>query len=159
MQPDARFQEKVAVDIHALTPMTVSDGLKKRFLKKLWTKPCILLPFSIIAFVVVFHILILIKLHLEEYFNTVLFFGSSIILACVMTPGFLVYEILSTAITIRHRDYEFFEGEIEAVIDNGYWIRGLKGQTVCPYIGKKDYCIGEKVIVARVNEDFYLISD
>ena len=67
MRSDVRFQLKVALETHALSPTAVSDELKRRFLKKaeleIWKK----LPVSIIAFVVVFYILIQIKLYFEEF--------------------------------------------------------------------------------------------
>ena len=45
------------------------------------------------------------------------------------------------------------------MINDGYSVRGLKGLEISPLIGKKDYEIGDKVTVARIEEDYYLISE
>ena len=159
MRSDVRFQLKVALEAHALSPTAVSDELKRRFLKKaeleIWKK----LPVSIIAFVVVFYILIQIKLYFEEFFMPVMSIGYIVIFVCLVLPGLLVYQALAYAVAIWRRDYEFYEGEIIKEINDGYGIRGLKGHEIEPFIGEKNYNLGEKVIVARIEKDFYLISE
>ena len=159
MNPDIRFQLKVAVDTHVLTPVTVSDELKSDFLKKVRIYPLKFLPFSIIAFLAVFYLLVMIKLHYEAWFMTVLSLGVVIILASLVSPFFLVYNIFCTTIGILRRDYEFYEGEIICIVNRGYEIKGLKGHVIHPLFGRHDYDIGEKVIVARIGRDFYLISE
>ena len=159
MKEDVRFKFEVAVDTHMLTPVTVSDDLKKRFLKKIGTKSLKLLPFSIIASAAVFIILVLIKLYLEDWFFTAFYIGGVIILALLLAPVALAGDIFVKAKAIRNQDYEFYEGEIEGMINDGYSVRGLKGLEISPLIGKKDYEIGDKVTVARIEEDCYLISE
>ena len=159
MRSDVRFQLKVALETHALTPTTVSDELKRRFLKKAGLKPWKWLPVSIIAFVVIFFILVQIKLYYEVYFMQVVAVGSVVITVCTVLPGVLIYQALAYAVAIGRHDYDFYEGEIIGVINDGYEIEGLKRHEIEPFIGKKNYNLGEKVIVARIEKDFYLISD
>ena len=159
MNPDIRFQLKVAVETKALTPVTVSDELKSDFLKKVRIYPWKYLPFSILAFLIVFYLLIMIKLRYEAYFYPVLSVGVVIILASLISPFFLVYNIFTSTIGILRKDYEFYEGEIVSIVNRGYEIKGLKGHEIRPLIGRHDYEIGERVIIARVGRDFYLISE
>ena len=159
MGSDLRFQLKAAVETNALTPVTVSDELKRKFLKKVGFSSLKYLPLSIIAVVVVLHILVVIKLHLEDFFVPVLFCGIAFIFVGLLSPFFLIYNLFANAIAIRRRNYGFYEGEITDVIDDGYEISGLKGHTIEPFIGKKNYEPGGKVIVARLKNEFYLISE
>jgi hypothetical protein len=85
--------------------------------------------------------------------------GYIVIFVCLVLPGLLVYQALAYAVAIWRRDYEFYEGEIIKEINDGYEIRGLKGHEIEPFIGEKNYNLGEKVIVARIEKDFYLISE
>ena len=65
-----------------------------------------------------------------------------------------------TAKAIRNQDYEFLSGEIVGKTDNGnYKVRGLEELAIPAFIGRKDYGPGERVIVARLNDELNLISE
>ena len=159
MGSDVRFQLKVAVDTKALTPVTVSDELKTAFLRKVRLYPLKYLPFSMIAFAVVFQLLIWIRLYHEKYFMIVMAFGVVIILASLISPFFLVYTLIANSIAVIRKDYDFYEGEIICETDKGYEIKGLQGHAAHPLVGRDNYDAGEIVIVARISRDFYLISE
>ena len=54
---------------------------------------------------------------------------------------------------------EFLAGEIIGKNDSGYQVNGLEGHNISPFIGKKEYDPGERVIVARLNDELNLISE
>ena len=74
--------------------------------------------------------------------------------------NFAVYNIFATAKAIKNQDYEFLSGEVVGKTDNGnYKVRGLEEQNISVFIGKKDYNPGERVIVARLNDELNIIAE
>ncbi|MBO7634550.1 MAG: hypothetical protein J6S72_09280, partial [Lachnospiraceae bacterium] len=60
----------------------------------------------------------------------------------------------------KNQDYEFLSGEVVGKTDNGnYKVRGLEEQNISVFIGKKDYNPGERVIVARLNDELSIIAE
>ena len=79
---------------------------------------------------------------------------------CIAFPIFAVYNIFATAKAIKNQDYEFLSGEVVGKTDNGnYKVRGLEEQNISVFIGKKDYNPGERVIVARLNDELNIIAE
>ncbi len=153
MASDVKSQVKDAVDKQYLTPVTVSDELQEKFIKKSRSSSIKLLPVSIIVSAVVLVILILLI-----YFMR-FFIISTLGLLCIVFPIYAVYNIFATAKAIKNHDYEFFSGEVIDKTDKGYTVRGLEGQNISAFIGKKEYNPGERVIVARLNDELNLISE
>jgi hypothetical protein len=153
MASDVKFSVKDAVNKQVLTPVTVSDELRDQFLKKSRSASWKLLPISIVVSAVVLVILFLLIYFLR------IFVISAIGLFCIVFPIYAVYNIFATAKAIKNQDYEFLSGEIVGKNDNGYQVRGLEGHGIQPFIGKKEYNPGERVIVARLNDELNLISE
>ena len=154
MAADVKFTVKEAVSNQSLTPISVSEELQQEFIKKSRSASWKLLPVSIIVSAVVSVILFLLVYFLR--FFVISFLG----IMCIAFPIFAVYNIFATAKAIKKQDYEFFSGEIVGKTDNGnYKVRGLEEQNIGVLIGKKDYDAGERVIVARLNDELNLISE
>lgn len=153
MAADVKFSVKDAVGKQFLTPVSVSDELRDKFLKKSRAFSWKLLPISIIVCVVVAVISILILMFL----NRVVF--SLLGILCIFFPIFAVYNIFSTAKAIKNQDYEFLSGEIVGKTDNGYQVRGLEAHNISAFMGKKEYNPGDRAIVARLGDDLNLISE
>jgi hypothetical protein len=153
MASDVKFAVKDAVNKQVLTPVTVSDELRDEFLKKSRSASWKLLPLSIIVSAVVLAIIILLICFLR------FFVISAIGLLCIIFPFYAVYNIFATAKAIKNQDYEFLAGEIIGKNDSGYQVNGLEGHNISPFIGKKEYDPGERVIVARLNDELNLISE
>ncbi|MCR4688480.1 MAG: hypothetical protein K5745_02905 [Saccharofermentans sp.] len=153
MATDVKFAIKDAVNKQVLTPVTVSDELRELFLKKARAESWKLLPISIVVSIVVI-VIIYLLIHFLR-FLVVSLFG----LICIILPIYAVYNLFATAKAIKNEDYEFLSGEVIGKTDSGYQIRGLEGQNIGVLIGKKEYGPGDKVIVARLNDDLNLISE
>lgn len=154
MAADVKFTVKEAVSNQSLTPISVSEELQQEFIKKSRSASWKLLPVSIIVSAVVSVILFLLVYFLR-------FFVVSLLgIMCIAFPIFAVYNIFATAKAIKNQDYEFFSGEVVGKTDNGnYKVRGIEELAVPAFIGKKDYNPGERVIVARLNDELNLISE
>lgn len=154
MAADVKFTVKEAVSNQSLTPISVSEELQQEFIKKSRSASWKLLPVSIIVSAVVSVILFLLVYFLR--FFVISFLG----IMCIAFPIFAVYNIFATAKAIKKQDYEFFSGEIVGKTDNGnYKVRGLEEQNIGVLIGKKDYDAGERVIVARLNDELSIIAE
>lgn len=153
MAADVKFSVKAAVEGQDLTPVTVSDELEQEFLKKSRSSSWKMLPVSVIVSAVVLTVIILLVYFLR------FFVISTLALICIAFPGFAVYNIFATAKAIKNKDYEFLSGEIVGKDDSGYRVKGLEAHAINPFIGKKEYNPGEKVIVARLNDDLNLVSE
>ena len=154
MAADVKFSVKNAVSKQYLTPVSVSEELQLEFIKKSRSSSWKLLPVSIIVSAVVLVILFLLIYFLR--FFVISFLG----IMCIAFPIFAVYNIFATAKAIKNQDYEFLSGEIVGKTDNGnYKVRGLEELAIPAFIGKKDYNPGERVIVARLNDELNLISE
>ena len=154
MASNVKFSVKDAVNNQYLTPVSVSEELQQEFIKKSRSSSWKLLPVSIIVSAIALVILFLLVYFLK------LFVVSTLGLLCVVFPIFAVVNIFSTAKAIKNQDYEFFSGEVVGKTDNGnYKVRGIEELAVPAFIGKKDYNPGERVIVARLNDELNLISE
>ena len=154
MASNVKFSVKDAVSKQDLTPVTVSEELQQEFIKKSRSASWKLLPVSIIVSAVVIVVLFLLIYFLRFFVVSVL--G----IICVFYPIYAVYNIFATAKAIRNQDYEFLSGEIVGKTDNGnYKVRGLEELAISAFIGKKDYNPGERVIVARLDDELNLISE
>lgn len=154
MAADVKFAVKDAVSKECLTPVTVSEELQQEFIKKSRRASWKLLPVSIIVSAIVTVILILLIYFLR--FFVISFLG----IMCIAFPIFAVYNIFATAKAIKNQDYEFLSGEVVGKTDNGnYKVRGLEEQNISVFIGKKDYNPGERVIVARLNDELNIIAE
>lgn len=154
MASDVKFSVKNAVSKQDLTPVTVSDELQQEFIKKSRSTSWKLLPVSIIVSAVVTVILFLLIYFLR--FFVISWLG----ILCVIFPIYAVYNIFATAKAIKNKDYEFLSGEIVGKTDNGnYKVRGLEEHDIPAFIGKKEYNPGERVIIARLNDELNLISE
>lgn len=154
MASDVKFAVKDAVGKQHLTPVSVSEELQQEFIKKSRSASWKLLPVSIIVSAVVLVILFLLVYFLR------FFVISAIGIFCIIFPFYAVYNIFATSKAIKNQDYEFLSGEIVGKTDNGnYQVLGLEGHNIPAFIGKKDYNPGERVIVARLNDELNLISE
>ena len=154
MATDVKFAIKDSIQNQVITPVTVSDEMRDAFLKKSRSASWKLLPVSIILCAVVLTIAFLIV----YFLNRILI--SAIALLFVVMPFYAVYNIFATSKAIKNQDYEFLSGEITGKTDNGnYQVLGLEGHNIPAFIGKKDYNPGERVIVARLNDELNLISE
>ncbi len=154
MAADVKFTVKEAVSNQSLTPISVSEELQQEFIKKSRSASWKLLPVSIIVSAVVSVILFLLVYFLR--FFVISFLG----IMCIAFPIFAVYNIFATAKAIKKQDYEFLSGEIVGKTDNGnYKVRGIEEQNIGVLIGKKDYDAGERVIVARLNDELSIIAE
>lgn len=154
MAADVKFSVKEAVSNQSLTPISVSEELQQEFIKKSRSASWKLLPVSIIVSAIVTVILILLIYFLR--FFVISFLG----IMCIAFPIFAVYNIFATAKAIKKQDYEFFSGEIVGKTDNGnYKVRGIEELAISVLIGKKDYDAGERVIVARLNDELSIIAE
>ena len=154
MASDVKFSVKDALSKQYLAPAAVSEELQQEFIRKSRSTSWKLLPVSIIVSAVVSIILFLLVYFLR------FFVISAIGIFCIIFPIYAVYNIFATSKAIKNQDYEFLSGEIVGKTDNGnYKVRGLEDQAIPAFIGKKDYDPGERVIVARLNDELNLISE
>jgi len=153
MAADVKFAVKDAVGRQVIAPVTVSEELEKEFIKKSRSASWKLLPVSIIVSTIVLVIIILLVYFLR------FFIISTIALLCIVFPIYAVYNVFATAKAIKNKDYEFFMGEVVGKDDNGYQIRGLEEHHINPLIGKKEYDPGERVIIARLNDELSIIAE
>ena len=154
MASNVKFSVKDAVNNQYLTPVSVSEELQQEFIKKSRSSSWKLLPVSIIVSAVASVILFLLVYYMR------FFIISTLGLLCIAFPIFAVVNIFSTAKAIKNQDYEFLSGEIVGKTDNGnYKVRGLEELAIPAFIGKKDYNPGERVIVARLDDELNLISE
>ena len=154
MAADAKFAIKDAVGKQLLSPVTVSEELEQKFVKKARSSSIKLVPISIIVSVVILTIAVLLVIFL----NRVVF--SAIGIIAVFFPFYAIYDMFATGKALKNHDYEFLTGEVIGKTDNGnYIIRGLEGLPIAIMFGKKEYNPGETAIVARVKDDLNLISE
>lgn len=153
MATDVKFSVKDAVNKQYLSPVTVSDELRDKFLRKSRASSIKLLPVSVIISAIVLAIIIIL-IHFVRFFVI-----SAAGIICIALPIYAVYNVFATAKAIKTGDYEFLSGEITGKNDSGYVIRGLEAHNISPLIGKSEYSPEERVIVARLGDDLSLIAE
>ena len=153
MASDVKFAVKDAVGKQLLTPVTVSDELQEKFLKKSKSSSIKLVPVSFIVSAIVIFIAFLLIYFLK--FFIVSAFG----LLCIIFPFYAIYDAFATSKAIKNHDYEFFSGEVIGKIDSNYIVRGLGDHKISVLFGRKEYNPGERVIVARLKDELSLISE
>ena len=136
MAADVKFSVKAAVENQALVNVTVSEDLEQRFIN-----------------VIVIAIIVLLAHFLRR-----IFFSLAAILI-IFFPIYAVYNVFATYKAIKNHDYEFLSGTVNGKNEHGYQVSGLEGHDISPFIGKKEYGPGERVIVARLNDELNLISE
>lgn len=153
MASDVKFSVKDGIGKQLFAPVTVSEELQARFLKKSRSTAIILIPISIVvcALVIGFSALII------YFFNRI--FISIVMLGILAYPAFAVYNLITTFKAIKNHDYEFFSGQIVGKNDKGYVVRGLEGHNISVMFGKEDYNPGEFAIIARLGDDLDLVSE
>ena len=154
MSADTKFTVKNAINEQALVPVTVSEDIEQKFIRKAKSSSIKLIPISIIVAAVVGTIIFLLVYFLHRIAI------SLAAIFCVFFPIYAVYDAFATAKALKNHDYEFLYGDVVGKSDNGsYKIRGLEELNANILFGKKEYNPGEKAIVARVKDDLYLISE
>ena len=154
MAADVKFSIQNAVGNQLLTPVTVSEELEQKFIKKARASSIKLIPVSFIVSAIVVAILFLLIYFLRII--AISFLG----LFCIVFPFYAIYDAFATSKAIKNHDYEFLSGEVIGKNDSGsYKIRGLEAQDISILFGKKDYNPGEHAIVARVKDDLNIISE
>lgn len=153
MASDVKFAFKDGISKQVLSPVTVSDELRDKFLKKAKADAVKLIPVSILLCVLVFGVVFLLI-----YFLDLLVFSLGALLFAIY-PFYSVYNLIATSKAIKNQDYEFVAGQVMGKTDKGYQVAGLEGHNIPAYIGKKEYGPGETAIVARLNDELHLISE
>lgn len=153
MAADVKFSVKAAVENQALVNVTVSEELEKRFIKKSRSAAWKLIPASIVVSVIVIAIIVLLAHFLRR-----IFFSLAAILF-IFFPIYAVYNVFATYKAIKNHDYEFLSGTVNGKNEHGYQVSGLEGHDISPFIGRKEYGPGERVIVARLNDELNIISE
>ncbi len=153
MATDVKFTIKDGINNQVLAPVTVSDELRDKFLKKAKVDAVKLVPISIILSVVIIGVVFLLV-----YFLDLFVFSLGGLLFAIY-PFYSVYNLISTSKAIKNQDYEFVAGQLAGKTDKGYQVAGLAGHNIPAYIGKKEYGPGERVIVARLKDELHLISE
>ena len=153
MASDVKFSVKDALGKQFLSPISVSEELQEKFIKKSRSSSIKLVPVSFIVSAVVLLILILLITFLR--FFVISAFG----LLCIVFPIYAIYNVFATSKAIKNHDYEFLSGEVVGKTDSNYIVRGLEDQKIAVLFGRKDYNPGERVIVARLNDELSIISE
>ncbi|MBR4556652.1 MAG: hypothetical protein IKO15_04135 [Clostridiales bacterium] len=153
MASDVKFSVKDAVGKQFLSPISVSEELQEKFIKKSRSSSIKLVPVSFIVSAVVLLIIILLIMFLR------FFVISAIGLLCIVFPFYAIYNVFATSKAIKNHDYEFLSGEIVGKNDSNYKVRGLEEHNIAVLFGRKDYNPGERVIVARLNDELSIISE
>ena len=154
MAADVRTTVKTAAEGQFLVPVTISEELEQKFLKKTKSSAIKLIPVTFIVAAIVLGILFLLV-----YFLKILAI-STIAIFCIIFPIYGIYDAIATSKAIKNHDYEFFYGEIAGKTDNGnYKVKGIEELVVRPLLCKKDYNAGEKAIIARLKDDLSLIVE
>ena len=154
MAADVRFSVKNATANQLLIPVTVSEELEQKFIKKAKADSIKLIPvtFAVAAIVLVIMFLLIYFLRIIAVSTFGIF--------CIIFPIYGIYDAIATSKAVKNHDYEFFYGEVSGKTDNGnYQIKGLEGLKIHPMLGKKDYNMGDRVIVARIKDDLNLIAE
>lgn len=153
MAADVKFSVKDATLKQQLLPVTVSEELENKFLKKSRSSSWKLIPATIVLSIIVCVILFLLIYFLR------FFVISALGIFAIFAPIYAVYNVFATANAIKKHDYEFLEGSVVGKTDNGYKVLGLEDHNIAVLFGKKEYGPGDKVIVARLNDDLSIISE
>ncbi len=153
MASDVKFSVKDAVGKQDISPVSVSDELQEKFIKKSRSSSIKLVPISFIVSAVVLLIIILLITFLR------FFVISAIGLFCIFFPIYAIYNVFATSKAIKNHDYEFFSGEVVGKTDSNYVVRGLEEHKIAVLFGRKEYNPGERVIVARLNDELSIISE
>ena len=153
MAADAKFTVKDAIGKQLIHPITVSEELQEKFLKKSRKSAILLIPASLAIFAVVLTIAILLVVFVKRIVFSFLF------LLCLIMPFYAVYNLFATFGAIKKGDYEFFEGVVVGKTDSAYKIRGLEEHNIISLFSKRQFNPEEKVIVARLNDELNIISE
>lgn len=153
MAADVKFSVKAAIENQALVNVTVSEELENKFLKKSRSASWKLIPASIAVSAVIITVFIL----LVHFLRRIVFSLAAILF--IFFPIYAVYNVFATSKAIKNHDYEFLAGTVTGKNDHGYQVSGLEGHDITPFIGKKEYGPGERVIVARLNDELNIISE
>ena len=154
MASDVKFSVKDAVGKQYLSPISVSEELQEKFIKKSKSSSVKLIPVSFIVSAVVLLIAFLLIYFLR------LFVISAFALLCIIFPFYAIYDAFATGKAIKNHDYEFFSGEVVGKTDsNNYVVRGLEDHKIGVLFGRKEYNPGDSVIVARLKDDLSIISE
>lgn len=151
---DIRFRIKTLIETGRLKPVEVSDGLRKRYLRRFVTLPVKALLIGIgLSIVVGFAPGFVAK------YKLLLYLCAGIIAVTILLGVITVWHMIDAALNIRNKDYGFYEGEIVDTYRNGYQILGIEDDVTLVLFGRKNYARGDKVIVARMGEDLRIISE
>ncbi|MBP5180375.1 MAG: hypothetical protein J6127_03695 [Clostridiales bacterium] len=153
MASDVKFAVKDGMGKQLFAPVTVSEELQERYLKRSKSTAIGLIPISIVACALVIGFSALIIYFFHRFLISVL------ILGILAYPAFAVYNLISTFKAIKNRDYEFFSGQIIGKNDKGYVVKGLEDQNIVVMLGKDDYNPGEFATIARLGSSLDLISE
>ena len=153
MAVDFKSAVQNAVSEQKLVPITVSEELEQKFLKKVRSSSIKLIPVSFIVAAIAGLVLFLLV-----YFLRIIAI-SALAFFCIIFPIYAVYDAIATSKAIKKHDYEFFHGEIVGKADNSYIVKGLEDQKASILFGKDFYTNGDKAIVARIKDDLNLISE
>jgi hypothetical protein len=153
MASDVKFSVKDAVGKQYLSPISVSEELQEKFIKKSRSSSIKLVPVSFVVSAVVLIIIFLLVYFLK------FFIISTIALFCIIFPFYAIYNVFATSKAIKNHDYEFLSGEVVGKADSNYAVRGLEEHKIAVLFGRKEYNPGERVIVARLNDELSIISE
>ena len=153
---DVKTAVDKAVSGKFLTSITVSEATKRKFVRYHLNVSLMLIPVSILVAAVAAVILNLFLRHIHNHHVI------SSLITGLLFPGYAVYDLISTLITIKKDDTAFYSGEIAGEDKKGYLIKGIDSyrfgfiKSLRPDAEPKT---GDRVIIARIKDDFSLISD
>ena len=146
--------EKAVSEQH-LTPVSVSEKTKKKFIRYKLGTALLLIPisFAIAAGAIGLFFLLWRVRNISR--------GTATLLIGVFFPVYAIYCFFKTLVAINKGDMEFYSGEVVDIHKDGYAIRGLRYHL--GYIEKMkpkpEPFIGDKVIIARLMNEFSLVAD
>ena len=146
--------EKAWWDKH-LTRITEDVDLKERFISYQRRAALILIPEAFLVAFIAAGILLFLRfvLHIAGI--------NMFMLVCLLFPGYAVYNLIKTLITISKNDFDFYTGEVIFTTERGCRIKGVD-YYYFGYIKKmkpdKEPKEGDTVIIARFGDEFSLIS-
>lgn len=143
--------EKAVSEQH-LTPVSVSEKTKKKFIRYKLGTALLLIPISFAIAAGAIGLLFLLWRVRR---------GTATLLIGVFFPVYAIYCFFKTLVAIKKGDMEFYSGEVVDIHKDGYAIRGLRYHL--GYIEKMkpqpEPFIGDKVIIARLMNEFSLVAD
>ena len=144
-----------ALSEQLLTRITVNEETKKRFIRYKLRAALVLIPISFAIAAGAAGLLFLLwgLPHLGRV--------TAPLLIGILFPFYAIYYFFKTLVSIKKGDIEFYSGEVVNKHENGYAIRGLRYNL--GYIEKMkpdpEPYIGDKVIIARLMNEFSLVAD